>query len=427
MKILHTVESYDPANHGMQQVVKQLSERLFKAGHQVTIATRFDSTRRNTIINGIKIEQFKITGKEVDGFNAEMSEIQRYRNYLINSDFDIITNFAAQQWATDIALPILQQIKAVKIFVPTGFSELHNTKYKKYYESMKIWLKEYDMNIFLSNNYQDINFAVKNGIEKTIVIPNGASAEEFLANPSIDIRKKLKIPQNHFLILHVGSHTGLKGHREAIRIFKKAKIENATLLIIGNENHSKAFVKSVLIFFIKSSANIFSIFTGRHFFPPCSFTCNFQKRIFKFSYSSIFQNKLFFVQNLTREETVSAYLAANLFLFPSNIECSPLVLFESMASKTPFLTTDVGNAKEIISWSKSGILLPTKNWKNGFCIAEINRSANILEKIFADSDLYNNMITTGFDAFQNNYTWEKITKEYELLYYSLIGKLKTDS
>jgi glycosyltransferase involved in cell wall biosynthesis len=54
------------------------------------------------------------------------------------------------------------------------------------------------------------------------------------------------------------------------------------------------------------------------------------------------------ITSLSRIETLAAYHQADLFLFPSNIECSPLVLFESIASKTPFLTTDVGNAKEII-------------------------------------------------------------------------------
>ena len=58
-----------------------------------------------------------------------------------------------------------------------------------------------------------------------MIIPNGASAEEFLSPDETDIRKDLKIPEDHFLILHVGSHTGLKGHAEAIRIFSRAKTE----------------------------------------------------------------------------------------------------------------------------------------------------------------------------------------------------------
>src|SRR3989338_1633061 len=231
MKVLHTVELYYPSAGGMQEVVKQISERLVKLGHEVTVATTKLSERKNKIINGVKIEEFDIKGNLVGGFGGE---IEKYKEFLINSDFDIVTNFAAQQWASDLAFDILDRVKAKKVFVPTGFSGFYLPEYKDYFKKMKDWMKKYDMNIFLSNDYRDINFARKNKINKIIVIPNGASEEEFLSPETINIRKKLNIPKNHFLILHVGSHTGAKGHREAIEIFEKAKIINTTFLLIGN-------------------------------------------------------------------------------------------------------------------------------------------------------------------------------------------------
>lgn len=45
MKIFHCVESYYPAVGGMQEVVKQLSERLACLGHDVTVVTRFHPDR----------------------------------------------------------------------------------------------------------------------------------------------------------------------------------------------------------------------------------------------------------------------------------------------------------------------------------------------------------------------------------------------
>ena len=422
MKILHTVESYDPANNGMQQVVKQISERLVSAGHQVTVATGYDKARNDLLINGVRIEQFRISGKGVGGIFGNEHEKKRYLNFLTQSDFDIITNFAAQQWATDLALPVLRQIKAAKVIVPTGFSELQNKKWNKYFDSMKTWMQEYDMNVFLSNDYQDINFARKNEVKKIVVIPNGASEEEFMADSGINVREELKIPGNHFLILHVGSHTGLKGHREAIRIFKKARIKNATLLIIGNPVHSGNSIISFFKFFFKSIANIFSVFSGKHFVPACYLTCQLREMLFKFSYARLFQNKILITRDLHREKTVAAYKEADLFLFPSNIECSPLVLFESMASQTPFLTTDVGNAREIISWSGAGILLPTVKLKDGKAMANVKKSAGVLEKLIPDRTLQEEMKINGFRAFKENFNWDKITKEYERLYYSLITK-----
>jgi glycosyltransferase involved in cell wall biosynthesis len=399
----------------MQQVVKQLSERLFSAGHDITVATKYDSNRSTLLINGVKIEEFKISGKEVGGYDGDESEIQRYKNFLLNSDFDIVTNFAAQQWATDLALPILNQIKAKKVFVPTGFSELHNTKFKYYFDNMKQWMKGYDMNVFLSDNYQDINFARENEVKNIKVIPNGASAEEFVKDTSINIRQELKIPDSHQLILHVGSHTGLKGHKELIKIFKKAKVKNATLLIVGNSTHHGGKLSYLAKFLFKSIANLFSGLSGKLFFPSCFIPCMLKSFFYKISYDRIFNNKSLIIKDLSRKQTIAAYMEADIFLFPSNIECSPLVLFESMASKTPFLTTNVGNTEEIISWCNSGKLLKT-TYFNSYSKADINWSAKELEKFSLDIEARKKMAQNGFDAFNDKFSWEKISNSYSELY-----------
>lgn len=421
MKILHTVESYDPASHGMQQVVKQLSERLFKFGHSVTVATSFDPNRKNLNINGVEIVEFKISGKNVTGYNANELEIERYKEFLLNSDFDVITNFAAQQWATDIALPLLDQIKAVKVFVPTGFSELNNPKFSSYFESMKEWMKNYDMNFFLSNDYQDINFARINGVEKIEIIPNGASSEEFVKDDSINIKKNLGIPEDYFLILHVGSHTGLKGHKEAIKIFKKARIKKAVLLIVGNSTHNDSKLNYLLKFIFKYTANFFSGITGKSFFPACYISCKFNSILSKFSFDRLFNKKHVLVKELSRKDTIAAYIEADVFLFPSNIECSPLVLFECMAAKTPFLATDAGNTKEIISWTNSGLLLKT-NKINGYSKADVLSSADQLKKIISNKILRQEMGNNGFQAFTEKFSWSKISKSYEELYSILLNQ-----
>ena len=119
MKILHTVEFYSPSIGGMQEVVRQLSERLARLGHDVTVATTRLPERTEKTINGVKIEEFSISGNAVRGMSGE---VERYQTFLVDSDFDVITNFAAQQWATDAMLSILDRIEAKRVLVPTGFS-----------------------------------------------------------------------------------------------------------------------------------------------------------------------------------------------------------------------------------------------------------------------------------------------------------------
>ena len=389
MKILHIVEQYSPSVGGMQEVVKQLSEKLVAFGHEVFVATSDRSDRKVNNINGVKIESFKIQGNMVMGYVGSPEEIERYKEFLLNSDFDIITGFAAQQWSVDILLENLDCLKAKKVFVPTGFSRFYDKRYEDYFLKMKNWIKKFDLNIFLSNNYRDIDFVRENGVEKLLVIPNGASAEEFLNPLKFDFRKKNNISPDNFLVLLVGSHTRQKGHEEAIKIFSQANLKKSTLLII---------------------ANIYSI--------RCYLDCEIKSFVY-----NIFSRNKIIIRSFSRAETVAAYRNSDLFLFPSNIECSPIVLFESMASKLPFLTTDVGNSKEIIKWSNGGLLLPTKKDGRGYSHALINESANLLKELYNDKIQREKLAINGFNAWKENFSWEKIARDYEEQYKKLLGIL----
>jgi glycosyltransferase involved in cell wall biosynthesis len=336
----------------------------------------------------VNIVEFSVSGKAAVGLTGDTED---YQKFLIDSRFDILTNFAAQQWATDVALPVLDRITGKKVFVPTGFSGFYLPEYKDYFASMKEWMKKYDMNVFQSNDYRDINFARESGVDKITVIPNGAAADEFLPESDVNIRQQLGIPANRFLILHVGSHTGYKGHVEAIEIFRRARIRHATLLIVAND-----------------------------FGDGCVEFCERARSDFNRSLKRLLDDKKLIVTSLPRNQTVAAYKAADLFLFPSNIECSPLVLFECMAAKTPFLTTDVGNAAEIIGWCGSGQLLPSIKGAAGYCKAEIDSSAEMLRNIYDQPAKRAAMQTAGFETWQQRFTWERITESYEALYLNLL-------
>jgi L-malate glycosyltransferase len=389
MKILHTVESYEPSNGGMQEVVKQISEHLVKQGHQVTVATSSHPDRNSHTINGVTVSDFVISGNSVIGIKGD---IESYQHFLLSSDFDIITNFAAQQWATDLMLPFLPEISAKKVFVPTGFSALNDPEYSEYFEKMKDWMRQYDMTLFQSDSYQDIEYARKHGITKIKIIPNGASAEEFLSPDEMDIRKDLGILKDQFLILHVGSHTGQKGHTEAIDIFSRSDLENATFIIVGS---------------------VFSLF--------CYGSCKFKEFFFRLDPQNRFRNRYLLIPSLNRKQIVELYKTADLFLFPSNIECSPIVLFECMASGTPFLTTDVGNAKEIIDWSGAGALLPTIKDTLGYSHANIGQSVKLLEDMYYNPKKRAEMKEAGFKNWREQFSWEIIAKRYEAVYLDLLG------
>lgn len=387
MKILHTVQFYWPIVGGAQEAVRQISEKMVSLGHEVTVATTKCSERKFNELNGVKIKEFEISGNLVNGFNGNTRE---YIDFLKNSQFDVIMNYAAQQWATDLMLTIIDEVAGKKVFVPCGFSALYDNDYSEYYENMKNWLKKYDSCVYLSGNYQDINFAKKCGAENSIIIPNGADEKEFLLRKT-GIREKLRINKDNFLILHVGSHTGLKGHKEAIEIYRLSKIPNSTFLIVGNN----------LSFF-------------------CTFRCKFLGAILKYSPNFVKNKKEIIITELSRDDTVTSYFDSDIFLFPSNVECSPIVLFECMASGTPFLVTDVGNSCEIVEYSHAGMLLPSIKTNKGLVKADVSKSVPILEELFKKKSLRDKMSRDGRSVWEKQFTWTAIAKNYEILYNNLV-------
>ncbi len=392
MRILHTVEFYSPSVGGAQEVVKQISERLAKKGHEVTVATTKLPERTTTTTNGVRVEEFAISGNAVRGFT---DEIDRYKGFLLSSNFDVVMNYAAQQWTADLLFPILDQVPYRKVLVTCGFSGLFNPQYSKYFDEMPDILKRYDHLIFHSNNYRDIEFARRHGINHYTVIPNGASEDEFgYTDPTF--RKRYGIPEDVPILLTVGSHTGLKGHRLAIEAFRRARIGKAVLIIIGNK-------------------------VGRYMgcLPDCTVRANLVKL-------TSFGQKRVLLLNPPRPDVVAAYHAADLFVFGSNIECSPLVLFEAMASKTPFVTVACGNAEEIVDWSGGGIVVPTSRRPDGWVDAEPNVMATAIEELIADAPERHRLAETGYKAWQERFTWERIATTYEQLYRTLVEESNTN-
>ena len=415
MKILHLVESYLPARNGMQEVVTQLSTRLVKKGHQVTVVTSYDDRRMSETIDGVTVVGFKIAGNYSLGIKGEVAS---FFAFLRANEFDIITNFAAQQWATDLVLPILNDLTSKMVFVPTGFSGFYNPSHKVYFEKMQEWIKGYDANVFLSNDYRDINFARENNAKNIVIIPNGADKDEFENNTVTkqEIYNRLNIPRDSYVILTVGSHTGLKGHDESMAIFKKLKSNNTVLCIVGNSQ------KLTLNYIVKSVAKILLSPFIKRIKPDCYLTCQLKTFLFNVSIKSIVQSKRILNLNLSRTDTISLYKTADLFLFPSNIECSPIVLFECGAARLPFLTSDVGNSKEIISWTGGGELMKTVKDSNGNSHVQIREATNQLLDLYNDAAKRRTLAENGYKSHVSTYNWASITDKYEELYARLLKK-----
>jgi L-malate glycosyltransferase len=373
MNILFTVEFYEPRKGGAEEVVRQLAERLVKRGHRVTVATTFLPGRSNSRINGVDIEEFRIAGTSAKDIRAEQQEVERYQAFL-QRGFDAVINYAAQIWTSDLAFPVLGKLSAKKIFVPCGYSALRDPVFARYFAELPAVLKKYDKLVYMSPSYQDKVFGDEHGAGgAAAIIPNGAAAEEFLADDNYEFRKKFNINTN-FLAICVANHYRDKGHAFVIDAFKRMGRQDTTLVIIG-QNPGNSPLRRI-----------------RQFFTGCYKSCWLDSHI---------HSGIRLLPGTDRAMVVGAYKAADVFLFGSKVECAPLVMYESFASRTAFITTPAGNVadhKEVVKIIRSP--------------EEMASVANAL--LNAPSQL-ESLTDKAQALWQYSHTWEKITEQYEKL------------
>jgi len=396
-RILLCCENYPPSVGGVQEVMRQIAERLAAKGHAVTVATSPHPQRpADAIRNGVRVVSFAVTGNRVKGISGLVAQYQAF----LQQGFDAILIKAAQQWTFDAATDILPAITARKFFIPCGFSGLNNPNYARYFRDMPQWLRLFDGLIFYSNDYQDIRFARKHGLTRLHWIPNGVDEREFADTDPRDIRKVLGISEDHYLLLSVGSLIAAKGHWEVLRAFGQARFTHPTTLVI-NGNVPGSNSRMVLKRTLKHA------FSGRLPLVWEAFWIDAR-------YKNAEPSKRVLITDLTRPNLVNLYKSADLFVFASHVEYSPLVLFEAAASKTPFLASSAGNSQEISAWTGGGrVMLPQRAGSAELSIPELAQQMVEMTSDKLPMSQQGEIACTSI--FQKGFTWADIVNKYEVL------------
>lgn len=426
MRILFCCEFYAPSVGGVPEVMRQLAERLAEKGHEVTVATSQLASRDFSSLNGVRIQEFEVSGNLVKGIFGDQ---EGYREYIIRGDFDVVMIKAAQQWTFDALWPVLDQIKIPKVFIPCGFSGLLEPDYADYFFQIPKILRQFDHLIFYASDYRDINFARQHELSKFSIIPNGASERDFGVMPDAAFRARNNISADDFVFLTVGSFTGLKGHLELARAFTQMQMplgKNAVLILNGNES-SKAVVNYLaspdklvnllrsygLYYVVRHLAKSFLLSTG--IVDKSKVVKQIAAKV-----NSREVNKTILITNFPKPELIQAYMAADLFVFASNVEYSPLVLFESVAAGTPFLSVDVGNAVEIAEWTESGRICPSEKDDRGYTRVDPSVLAQQMNRMMGDETALHELGERGCRNWLESFTWEKISGQYEKIFIDLL-------
>jgi glycosyltransferase involved in cell wall biosynthesis len=479
MRLLLCCEFYHPSRGGVQEVMRQIAERLAAAGHEVTVATTRLPERDFDTFNGVRIEGFDISGNRATGMRGEVG---RYLACLKAFDGDAILIKAAQQWTFDAAWDALDAIRARKVFIPCGFSGLYEPAFAAYFRALPAIMAKFDRLIFYAERYRDVDFARQHGLTRLSFLPNGASEAEFATRPAPGIRARLGIPEDALLIMTVGTPINAKGHTELAQAFALLPPRDQPLSLILNgrwpEPPPVATAPTTTIgaaaaqerapppprpssvtriaqraigtlreggiraFGARLGAWAFyrSLWLGRLVLRPAGAALRKAGHASRLALhragmgsesppppprprtidewiaaAEAQPGKQVLRTNLPRTELVEALFAADLFVFASNVEYSPLVLFEACAAGLPYLTVPVGNADEILRWTGGGVLCPAEKDARGYTRVDPAVLATQVEALLSDPARRHALGEAGRAAWRQTFNWAAIVPRYEAI------------
>jgi glycosyltransferase involved in cell wall biosynthesis len=419
--------------------MRQVAERLAAAGHDVTVATSYLPDRNFTSHNGVAIQAFKVAGNAIVGLRGEVG---RYRDFVLNCRADAILIKAAQQWTFDALWPILDKIKARKIFIPCGFSRFYEESFAAYYAQLPDVLRKFDHLIFYAQKYRDIDFARAHGITNYSILPNGASELEFEVSVEAAFRERIGISDNAFVFLTVGSPIEGKGHLQIAEAFSRLETGGrpATLILNGKwpelSNSQGVMPGSAPIearvsrlrrplrWVIRGVSRAHRIAGAIRTEGWVGFKMRAKANLQRWRAGGISKwieqanaqaGKQVLCTDLPRADVVQAFMTADLFVFASVTEYSPLVLFEAAAAGTPFLSVPVGNAEDIARMTGGGIICPAAKDDRGYVRVAPAVLAREMERCMADPDKLALLGAVGKERWRRMFTWQAIVPRYEAI------------
>jgi len=361
VKILITTEQYYPIKSGVSSVVTAIAEELYSNGHEIYVATGFEN-RDKLIHNGVQILEFKVYG----GFgNYYRGEIDRYKDFILNFDCDILINECVQTWSTDLLLKYLPLIKAQKFLHSHGFSllsyktknPLAYVKSKFYYYFLHKFLKNYDHIFLLHNKTVETQYLNKYKINTFSYLPNGVNSE-FLVDAS-------KIESKDKYLINISNYYPMKNQEFLMEAFYKSKT-NYKLILIGSavlKNYLEKLKELKIEFDLKYGVK-----------------------------------NVEFLLNISRDETIDYLKSATLFLHSSELEVFPMVIVESMAKRVPYVSTDVGNVSTL---------------PGGYVVQSVDDMATKIDYLLSNTVEYEKKSLEGFFIVENKLNWSNITCDLE--------------
>ena len=387
MKILMLTWEYPPRIvGGIARVVHDLSKRLIKDGHEVTVITYRDGNvpeyendkgvevyrvdnymiHPNNFIDWIMQLNFNMIAKATEIINKE-------GGFDVIHAHDWLVTYAAKSLKQSFNLPMVATIHATEAGRNSG---IHDDTQR--YINDTEWLLTYEATeVIVNSNYMKGHVQGLFGLpfDKISVIPNGINLNNFTGiERDYDFRRRFAM-DNEKIILYVGRLVYEKGVQHLISAMPK---------ILDHYHDSKLVIagKGGMLDELKAQVDSMGL-----------------------------SNKVYFTGYLNQKEVQKMYRCADVAVFPSTYEPFGIVALEAMLAGIPTVVSDIGGLNEIVEHGVTGMKSYAGN---------PNSIADSILALLYDHQLCNNVAKNAKAEVKRQYNWNKIAQDTHFVYQKAI-------
>ena len=387
MKILMLTWEYPPRIvGGIARVVNDLSKRLIKDGHEVTVVTYREGNapyfEDDKGVKVYRIDNYIINPNNFIDWIMQMNfnMVAKASEIIANEGkFDVIhahdwlVAYAAKTLKNSYDIPIVSTIHATESGRNSG---IHNETQR--YINDTEWMLTYESTeVIVNSNYMKRELQSLFGLpfEKINVVPNGININMFSGvERDYDFRRQYAL-DNEKIILFMGRLVYEKGVQHLISAMPKilSGYHDAKLVIAGKGGMTDE---------LKAQVNSMGI-----------------------------SNKVYFTGYMDSKQVCKMYKCADVSVFPSTYEPFGIVALEAMLSGTPVVVSDIGGLNEIVTHGENGMKSYAGN---------PNSIADSILALLYNPQLSQEVVKKAKNMVKNEYNWAKIAQDTHFTYQKAI-------
>jgi len=383
MRVGIFADTYPPFINGVSTSILMLERSLIKAGHEVFIVTVNPKEMSYEVeddriirLSGIPIPiyDYRLTG--AFSIKAEM-KIKEWNLDVIHTHTEFGVGLFARVLSKKYDIPLVHTYHTMYEdyvhYITKGFFDKSSKKIVEYLTKFYCDTTASELIVPTAKAY-DL-FKQKYKFERNVhIIPTGIEIERFYKENNdkkkiADLKKKLGIKKNDFVILTVG---------------RMASEKSVDVLI---NNHKKL---------IKKNPNVKLVLVGDG--PDLD---NYKK----LSNSLGLDNHLIFTGKVSWEDVAIYYNMADIFTSASHTETQGLTVIEAMAASTPVVALNDESFRNVVIPDLNGYLFNSDNDYQKYMLSLINDKKKL--------DNFSKQARINSENYSSKYYAERVLKVYE--------------